>query len=188
MRTDAQWTFVPAGAPFSLVGAAGANLPTNPLDMLGLGVGVAPTPGLIIGNVTLWGADFGIASGKMGTPKLQVSIGTGLVTATAATLNLALQFAPDNGAAGVPPYNPGAWQTVVETGALTAAQLPAGTVLARFDWPPVFPQTLRPRFARLLAQVPAATDFTAGTINFAGVVFDRDDQANKQAARNYSVS
>src|ERR1700761_2615456 len=116
MRTDATWTFISTAAPFSLVGAAGANLPTNPIDMLGLGAGVAPTD--IIGTVSTWGTDFGISAGKMGTPKLQVSIGTSLATANACTLNLAIQFAPD---AGSPTYQPGAWQTVMETGALTAA-------------------------------------------------------------------
>jgi hypothetical protein len=40
---------------------------------------------------------------------------------------------------------------------------------------------------RLLAQVPAAENFTAGTLGFAGVTFDRDDQFNRQAANNYVV-
>lgn len=184
MRTDAQWTFVSTAAPLSLVGAAGTNIPTSVLDILGQGVGTAPSS--IIGTVSTFGMDPGVSSGKFMTPKLIAIIGAALVTATAATLNLAFQVAPDLGAAGA--YQPGAWQTLMETGALTAAQLPAGTILGRFDWPPVFPKTLRPRYVRLLAQIPAATDFTAGTLNFAGVVPDRDDQANQNAARNYSVS
>jgi hypothetical protein len=104
----------------------------------------------------------------------------------AATLNTALQAAADQGAAGN--YQPSTWKTLVETGPLTAAQLAANTVFARFPWLPVFPATLRPRFLRLLFSPAAATNFTAGTVAAALVTVVRDDQANKQAAKNFSVS
>lgn len=181
MFSDALLSFVPLGAPLSLVAGAGVAIPsTNTIDLLGVGVGLAPPS--IIGNAAVFGTDMGIGGLR---PELDVAIGTAAVTANAATLNLALQAAPDTGAAGG--YLPGTWQTIVETGALTAAQLTANQIIARFPWLPVFPQTLRPRFLRLLAQMPAATNFTAGTINFALVVTVRDDQANKQAAANFSV-
>jgi hypothetical protein len=61
-------------------------------------------------------------------------------------------------------------------------------VFARFPFLPVFPSTLRPRFLRLLFSPAAATNFTAGTVAAAIVTVVRDDQANKQAAKNFSVS
>jgi hypothetical protein len=113
-------------------------------------------------------------------------IGTALVAVAAATLNAKLQAAADLGAAGN--YQPDAWKTLAETGPLTAAQLAANTVFARFPWLPVFPATLRPRFLRLLFSPSAGGSFTAGTVACALVTFVRDDQANKQAAKNFSVS
>lgn len=182
MRLDGQLMFVAnGGAALSLVAGAGINIVSNTIDLFGLGVGVAPTN--IIGNVTLWGSDLGVGGG-VANPRLQVTIGTAAATATACTLNLALQLAPDVAVTHVPV----AWQTVVETGALTAAQLTADQIIARFDWPPAFPANLQPRFARLYGQVPAGTLFTAGTISFAGVTLVRDDYNVKNAARNYSVS
>lgn len=181
MRLDQSLMFVANGAaPLSMVGAAGANIASNTIDLFGLGVGVAPTN--IIGNVTLWGSDLGVGGGDA-NPRLQVTTGVAFVTANACTLNLALQMAPDT----LPNHQPGAWQTVNETGPLTAAQLLANTVIARFDWPPAFPQNLQPRYARLLGQVPAAENFTAGTISFAGITLVRDDYNVQNAARNYTV-
>lgn len=181
MFSDSLLSFVPLGAPLSLVAGAGVAIPsTNIIDLLGVGVGLAPPS--VIGNSAVFGTDMGIGGLR---PELDVAIGTAAVTANSATLNLALQAAPDTGAGGG--YLPGTWQTIVQTGALTAAQLTANQIIARFPWLPVFPQTLRPRYLRLLAQMPAATNFTAGTINFALVVTVRDDLANQQAAANYSV-
>lgn len=180
MRIDASLSFVPIGANFSLVGAAGVSIPSPvTIDLLGVGVGMAPPN--IIGTVALFGTDLGIGGKKQ---TIEVLIGTALASGNAATLNTALQLAPDTGAAGN--YQPGTWQTVGETGADTVAQLPANTIL-RLEWPPVFPATLRPRFARLLFQVPAGTNFSAGTINSAFVTLVRDDLANRQASGNYTV-
>jgi hypothetical protein len=181
MRIESLLSFVPIGAPLSLVGGAGVAIPSNVIDLLGAGVGVAPPS--IIGNAALFGTDLGIGQFR---PEINAIIGTALVTANAATLNAALQAAPDTGAAGG--YVPGAYQTLVETGPLTAAQLAANTVFARFPFLPVFPATLRPRFLRLLFSPAAATNFTAGTVAAALVTVVRDDQANKQAAKNFSVS
>src|SRR4051812_9184543 len=148
MRVDALLSFVPIGAPLSLVGGAGVAIPSNVIDLLGAGVGVAPPS--IIGNASLFGTDMGIGQFR---PEINAIIGTALATANAATLNTALQAAADTGSAGG--YLPGAYQTLVETGPLTAAQLAANTVFARFPFLPVFPATLRPRFLRLLFS-PAA--------------------------------
>ncbi len=166
MLLDASLAFVPVGTPLSLVAGAGVDIASDVLDLAGTGSGNPPNG--IIGRATLFGTDIGIGDDR---PMLDVVIGTALATSTAATLNLALQGAPDNGS-----YAPGTWQTFIETGPLTVAQCPAGTRIARFDLAAAFPNTLPlPRFLRLYAQVPAATDFTAGTIAFAVVTMARDD-------------
>lgn len=185
MIIDALVAFLPPGSTQTLVGAAGTAIQIgNVIDLLGLGLGVSPqAAGQIIGNtnivngVNVFGTDFGIGAEKA---QVQVTIGTHPTTGTSATLNVAFQAAPDNGSA-----EPGTWQTLEETGALTVAQLPANQIIARFDYPPAFPANLSPRFVRLLAQVPAATDFTAGTISQAFVTLARDDAAQKYAASNY---
>jgi hypothetical protein len=178
MLTDALLAFVPIGSPLSLVGGAGVALPSAVIDLLGAGVGVAPPN--IIGNATLFGTDAGIGLVR---PQLNCVIGTAPTTSNAATLNLAFQAAPDT--AGT--HQPGTWQTLVETGYMTIAQLAANTVFARFDFPPAFPANLNPRYLRLLAQPLTATNFTAGTISSALVVMARDDQSNKYQAANYVV-
>jgi hypothetical protein len=108
------------------------------------------------------------------------------VTPNGCTLNVQFQGAPYTGAGGN--YQPGAWQTLMETGPLTAAQLPINTPFARFDFPPAFPANLNPRYLRLLFQTPAGANFSAGGVAFAIVTFIRDDQANKFAAKNFSVA
>lgn len=180
MRIDSQLVYVPA--PLSLVGGAGISIPSNVLDLLSSGVGTPPAN--IIGNVALFGEDLGVGGGFV-VPTLFVAMGIAAATANAAALNIALQLAPDTGAAGG--YLPGAWTTAVETSPIPVANLGAGAVLARLDFAPVQPVTLRPRFHRLLFSPGAGANFTAGTISFAGIVPARDDQSNKYAANNYQV-
>lgn len=182
MFTDALLNFVPPGAPLSLVGAAGVAIPSGIIDLFGVGAGQAVPA--VIGNVTLAGQPGAMGTGSL-RPELYVAITTGLVTGNAATLNGALQGAPDTGAAGG--YQPGTWQTLVEQGPITAAQGPAGTVIMRFPWVPPFPANLRPRFLRLLFQIAAGTNFTAGAV-IATVTPDRYDPFNKYAANNYVVA
>lgn len=183
MITDAQLSFVPIGAPLSLVAGAGVNIPSpNTIDLLGEGVGLAPTN--VIGNVTNFGSPDAMGVGGA-RPELAVVIGTTCTTSSSATLNVALQAAAD---AGSPTYQPSTWDTLAETGAIAVANLTAGTVIARFPWLPPFPANLRPRFLRLLFQVPSGDSFTAGTIGSALVTTVRDDQFNKYAANNYKVS
>ncbi|MBB3453899.1 hypothetical protein FHT86_002155 [Rhizobium sp. BK313] len=182
MRLDAMLAFVPLGAPLSIVGGAGVAIPsTNVIDMLGLGVGQAPQS--IIGNVTNFGTDMGIGGFR---PELEVAVGTAFTTGNAATLNVAFQAAPDQGAAGG--YQPGTWTTLEETGPMAVANLTANQIIARFPWVPAFPANLRARFLRLLFSPAAGTNFTAGTIAFAIPTPVRDDLANKYAARNYTVA
>lgn len=183
MRLDSSLAFVAAGAPLSLVAAAGIAVDSAVVDLIGSGPGTAPPS--IIGNVATFGQDPGVGDGFL-VPKLLVTVGTALVTANVATLQVVLQGAPDLGVGGG--YLPGAWQDLVESPAMTPAQALANPVVARFDWPPVFPENLRPRYFRLEFRVPAATNFTAGTISAAYVTTVRDDLANKQAANNFVVA
>lgn len=175
---DSQLSFVPiGGAGLSLIAAAAANIAsTNTPDILGAGVGQAP-PG-IIGNATLFGQDPGV--GRY-VPYIEFILGTAL--ASAGTLNVALQFAPDTGAGGG--YLPGAWQTVTETGAEAAAFWTALTPF-RLSFAPTVVQQMRARFMRLLFQQSAAV--TAGLVNNAFITLGRDDQANKLAAKNFTVA
>jgi hypothetical protein len=149
-----------------------------------MGPGVGQPLSNIIGNVALGGQP-----GAMGIPRtrpeLIVATGVAFATANGGQLNVELQGAPDTGAAGG--YQPGAWQTFVESGYMTAAQLAAQLEIARFPWVPPFPFNMRPRFLRLLFQTLAGAQFTAGTIAFATVTTDRTDYAVKYAARNYSA-
>lgn len=176
------------GAPFSLVGAAGVQLPLPTIiDLLGNGVGQAPTS--IFGKTSTWGGDMGVPEMR---PELFVQIGTAAATGNSAQLNIAFQGAPDTGAGGN--YQPGAWQTFGESGWLTAAQLTAGQVIFRSPWLPSFPANANPRFVRLLAQIGTPTggtganvNFTAGTISWAGVTQGRDDYEIKYVPKNFTV-
>ena len=181
MRSDALLAFVPLGSPLTISGTGSAIPSPTVIDLLGEGVGQAPAN--IIGNVSLFGAPDAMGIGAI-RPELNIVVGTAFVTGNSATLNVALQGAPDTAVT----FQPGTWQTLVESGTLTAAQLLAGTVIFRCPWLPPFPANLRPRYLRLLFTTLAATAFTAGTIGSAIVTLVRDDQANRYGANNYVVS
>lgn len=184
MRTDALLAFIPIGGNLSMVAAAGVDIPsTNTIDLLGLGVGVVAPPGSpsIYGNTTVFGQADAMGVGGI-RPELNVTTGTAFTTASAATLNVQLQGAVDDGTG-----NPGTWQTFGESGELTAAQLTASTVIARLPWLPPFPENLRPRFLRLNFAIGAGVDFTAGTIASALVTTVRDDWFQRQGASNYTL-
>ena len=184
MLLDSQLSFVPLGSILSLVAAAGSAIPApNVIDLLGTGVGTAPQS--IIGNVSIFGEDPGVGNPKI---ELQANLGISPTTANSATLNMQIQAAVDPGAGGN--YTPTTWQTICETGAITAAQLAAlvGKYPLRLTLLPQFPPNFQPRFLRLNFAVPAATNFTAGTITFAGVTMARDDLTNRFAAKNFTVA
>lgn len=181
MQTDALTNFVQPGAvPVTAVGPAGAIVQIGQtLDLLGPGVGVAP-PG-VIGNTTLWGHDPGIGRVK---PEIQITVGTAFATGNAATGEFVIQYAPDTGAAGG--YQPGTWEDAETTGFKAVGVFSANQVV-RMDLPPTPPSTPTPRFTRLIMRPAPATNFSAGTVSFAGLTMVRDDQANKQAPSNYVV-
>lgn len=185
MLNDASLAFIGAYAPPTSLVSAVANLIQQigiPIDLLGQGVGTAPAN--IIGQATLFGMDPG--SGLL-KPFVRANVGTAFTTSTSATLQLALQYAPDTGVGGS--YQPGTWQTIVRSGDITAAQLTAAAILPKLEFEPTFPFNVRPRFIRLLGTVnPTASGiFTAGTIAFAGVLLGADEFAQKLATRNYAV-
>jgi hypothetical protein len=182
MWTDALLNFIPPGQPLSMVAAAGVSIPSNVIDLFGVGVG-NPVPN-IIGQATVAGSPDAMGTGML-RPELAVAVGTAFATATGATLNAALQAAADQGAAGG--YQPSTWNTLEETGAIAVANLTAGAVIARFPWVPPFPANLRPRFLRLLFQIPSGEYFTAGTIGWATVTPVRDDQFNRYTPGNFAV-
>lgn len=181
MRLDSQLNFVPA--PLSCVGATGASFPSpNVIDLLGQGVGTAPQN--IIGNAATFGEDIGVGGGSV-EPELMCTVGTAFVTGGSATLNVQLQASADSGVGGG--YQPASWVTLEETGAISAANLTANQVIARFDWPPNFPANLGARYLRLNFVTPSGQQFSAGTIAFAGFTLVRDDQSQKYATKNYTV-
>jgi hypothetical protein len=186
MRLDASIAFVPVGSPLPILGTA-SQLPSNVIDGLGVGPGIAPPNIFGAGNPSaVFGADLGIGLFRM---LIQVATGTAFATSNSATMNIAFQGAPDSGAAGG--YQPGTWQTFSESGYLTAAQMGAGKIIYRGDWSAAFPDTeagARPRFYRLLFQTLAATAFTAGTIANAIVTPTRDDTNNLFVNKNYAVA
>ena len=140
MYLDSQLAFVPVGSPLSIVAGAGVSVPSGVIDVLGLGQGVNPASSLIIGTQTLFGSDLGIGLRRV---DLDCAIGAAFATATAATLNMALQVAPDTGVGGG--FLPGAWTTIVETGPMAVGILTAGQVIGRFPMLPAIPASLRPR-------------------------------------------
>jgi hypothetical protein len=178
MYTDATLNLIPPSAPLSLVVGAGVSPTSAVLDLLGQGVGTAPQA--VIGTSPTFGIDFGIGDNRV---ELAIAIGTSLATSNGATLNVALQLAPDTGAAGG--YQPGTWQTVGETGPMTVAECASQNFVARFPWLPSIPEGLQPRYAQLLFQIPPTENFTAGTIAYAVITTDRDDLAQRFAPRNY---
>lgn len=191
MIFDALISFIPIGTPLSLVGAAGVTFPsTNIVDLLGNGVGVAPTN--IFGNTSVFGTDEGVGGKR---PELNVTIGTALTGAVGQQLKVALQGAIDTGVGGN--YQPGPWVDIDSQDGIALANITggavAGAVVFRSPFLPTMPANLRPRFLRLLFSPMTVTalpsgSFTAGTIASALVTMVRDDQANKFAARNYAVS
>jgi hypothetical protein len=188
MRSDALVAFVPIGAPLSLVGAAGTAIASNVIDLMGVGVGIAP-PNIIGVPNLIWGTDMGVGSGSR--PELNVAIGTAVTGAAGQLLKIALQAAPDQGVAGG--FQPGTWQDVVSQDNIATANLTAGAVPFRSPFIPTMPPGLLPRFMRLLFSPMTATtlpsgSFTNGTVASAIVTLVRDDQANKFQQKNYTVA
>jgi len=146
MILDSNLVFDPSGTAITVSAAS-----TNVLDM-----------GITGAIPTVQGRDIGIGYDQ----KLVIYGNNAFAAGGAATLNIQLQAAPDNGSGA-----PGTYVTLAETGALSIAQLNAGTPgdggigtkLFPIDVPPAQIALLAPRFYRL-NYVVATGPFTAGTI------------------------
>lgn len=179
MLADALLALIPYGAPLSLIGVAAQR--SSILDFLGQGVGTAPQN--IIGTTTPFGQADAMGIGGI-RPELEIATGGAAFVGAGVTLNVQLQVAADQGAAGN--YQPSTWNTLAESGAITVGNLTAATTIFRCPWLPPFPANLRPRYLSLNF-VAAGGTFTTGSIAFALPVMVRDDMFQKYAAKNFVV-
>jgi hypothetical protein len=113
-----------------------------------------------IGNATRFGADLGVSEG-MNKPKVVVSIPTAFTSTNSATLNFQFQGSTDSST----------WTTYIESGAIAAASLTAGTAWV-FDWPRKAIGAAMPKYVRMYYAL-ATGQMTTGTIN-ANVVLNAD--------------
>lgn len=150
---------------------------TNVVDLAGVGSGNAPNASF--GTATSFGTDPGPGRELI----IPVTTGTAFATATGATLQVAVQGAPDNGSNA-----PGTYATLVESGVIAAANLTADTKIAELAVPKALPDGTKVRFLQILYVLPASTSFTAGTIAFAGIVLDTDDNTGRFISSGYSVA
>lgn len=136
---------------------------TAVFDVTGVGSGTVPPMITGINGVTgaavPIGFDIGAGDG-FAIPEVFWSVPTAFVSGGGATLQIALQAAPDNGSGSA-----GVYQTITQTATFTAGQLAANT-LGQFQVPPVAPNWIGealPRFYRLNFVVATST-FSAGNI------------------------
>jgi hypothetical protein len=134
--------------------------------------GGATTASFVYGNASRFGEDLGIGDG-VAMPKVCAYIGTAPLTTNSATLQIAFQGSTDSSN----------WDTYVETRAIPATALSAGTKVAAFDWPPKAAGFSLPRYVRLYYTVGTGA-FTTGTI-FAAIGLQRDDWV--PGAANYTA-
>ena len=142
MITDAMLSFVPIGGNLAVTSAAVPS--TNVIDLIGVGVGVAPPS--IWGTTTVFGQADAMGVGDI-RPELNVALGS-VNWAGGTSLNVALQGAIDDGT-----NNPGTWNTFAETGAIAQTSTPnltrgsdrTGCPRAHRDRQPVIGQPARSR-------------------------------------------
>lgn len=173
---DYAWNFSNAQA----ITASAAS--TTAVDLSGAGSGNAPK--MVFGQ-TYYGSDLGVGDG-MAVPKIIVSVGAAFATLT--SLEVAAQFAPDNGSNAA-----GTYITYAQTGAIPVADLVTGALIGTFNFPkmPTREDGLLtdyplPRFVQLYYTV-AGSNATAGTVNaWAGL--QSDNQAGGvNYGSNFSV-
>lgn len=136
---------------------------TAVFDVCGVGSGTVPP--MITGVNGSTGAAVGVgfdigAGDGFAIPEVFWNVPTAFVSAGSATMQIALQAAPDNGSGSA-----GTYVTLVETEALTPAQL-AANASGQFQVPPVGANWVgeaMPRFYRLNFIVATST-FSAGNI------------------------
>lgn len=129
------------------------------------GVGSGTVPPMITGINGSTGAavpigfDIGAGDG-FAIPEVVCEVGASFVSAGGATLQIALQAAPDDGTGTA-----GTYQTITQTSTFTSGQIPANQII-QFQVPPVSANWIgeaMPRFYRLNFVVGTST-FSAGKI------------------------
>jgi hypothetical protein len=144
---------------------------TGVYDTAGLGVGVPVTniTGIVNKAAAVFGNDLGTGGPLASGPQLVAYVGTAFTAGGAATLQVQLQAAIDNGSGGA-----GTWNTILQTNAYALATLIAAAKIADFSVPPGYPGVGYPRFYRL-NYVVATGPMTAGTISYAGLLTGIDN-------------
>lgn len=166
MILDALLCFVNPSAPLSIAHAAGTVDLTNIVDF---GLGSSTDPAIPTGAHGGGARDMGI--GDNPALKLLVQVGTALDSAGGtATVQLTLLGAPDDGTGA-----PGAFTAWWTSPAYTEAQATAGARLFDMDFPRPPQGVAMPRFVKMTYTIAGETS-TAGTLNIAAVIIDRDDQ------------
>lgn len=159
MILDASLSFSTPASPDALAQVAGTYTANNILDLGLSGIPSSPNGG---------GArDLGI--GDDPALKLVVQVSTTFTSGGAATLQIVLQGAPDNGSG-----SPGSYSTMLQSSALALSTLVVGARLLDIDVPRPPPGQALPRFLRLQYVIGTATT-TAGAC-ISSIVLDRDDQ------------
>lgn len=169
MILDAEQMFDSPSAPIDLAQVVGTYPSTNVIDY---GI-VAGIPSYANGG----GArDMGI--GDRPALKLLCQVQEAFTSGGAGTLQIHVQFAPDDGVGGV-----GTFETAWSSKAYALADVAVvGARLLDMDYPRPGGDQPIPRFTRLLYQIAGAT-MTAGAL-VSGVVIDRDDQPRQSAGYN----
>lgn len=148
---------------------------TNLYDVTGAGAGNVPN--MVFGTTGLAGADMGLGDSAM-RPTAYFTVGTTFTAAGAATLQIQIQAAPDNGAG-----SPGTYTTIVETSAFAKALLVAGANL-QIPLPPITLGEALPRFYRFNYLV-ATGPMTAGSLTGA-ILLNAPSQINVQYPANFT--
>jgi hypothetical protein len=136
---------------------------TGVYDTAGLGVGV-PVNNRVGVSGTVFGSDMGGGGPLTSAPQLGAWVTTTFTAGGAATLQIQLQAAVDNGSGGA-----GTWDTIMATDTVAVALLVSGTPgapLASFTVPRRYQGQNFPRFYRL-NYVVATGPMTAGAISAA---------------------
>lgn len=164
-------------------------LSTNAIDLLA-GVKTASasaytTPAAIIGNVSVYGAEFGIGS-TGGVPRV---VGNAVAAFTSgggsATLTVQFQGAKDSGSGTLSGYS---WVTYAQTGTIGQSALTASTRIFSFDWPHRQVAAALPRFV-VLNYVVASGPMTGGTVTTDIQMGGDDGQATLiQYPSNFTVA
>lgn len=170
MILDALLRFTAAGGDnLASPGTVGTSVSTNAIDWH-----IAAPPGVPVLAAGQGARDMGI--GDDPALKMLVMVGTAF-TGAGATLQIALQGAPDNGSGA-----PGTYVTWWTSPVYALGTLTAGARLYDMDYPRPPAGVVVPRFVQLLYTIGGAT-VTAGTIN-AYIVLDRYDQMYNATQNN----